>query len=270
MELSAGVETGMVATGVVAMLGMAVWLFFRDEPKGEKSLFSKLRVPDEEEIEKQTAVLQHFPSLKGEFAMALVKNNVHGFGVLTQTVNTIPSIQQKEQGMKSPYASSVEFKDKQGQKTIEPIQSSSGQSWQRSAGMFSGTKSLGGILVVDDDPDVRRLITIILENAGYDVVIAEDGKEAINVLRSGENPMVVDTIITDLKMPKVDGHEAIAYFQKEFPSIPLIILTGIADVELAVSYMRQGISNYLVKPVNGKKLTASVANAIAQRQLPGG
>ena len=133
--------------------------------------------------------------------------------------------------------------------------------------MFSGQRSLGGILVVDDDPSIRKLITIILENAGYDVLVAEDGEDAINLLRSGENPMVVDTIITDLSMPNIDGFEAIAYFQKEFPSIPLIILTGVADVEWAVSFMRQGVSNYLVKPVDVEQLKTSVARAIAQRQL---
>ena len=87
------------------------------------------------------------------------------------------------------------------------------------------------------------------------------------MLRSGENPMVIDTIITDLNMPNIDGFEAIAYFQKEFPSIPLIVLTGIADLELAVSFMREGVSNYLVKPVGVEQLKASVARAIAERQL---
>ena len=95
--------------------------------------------------------------------------------------------------------------------------------------------------MVDDDPAIRKLIRLILEPSGYDILVAEDGKDAINVLRSGENPMVIDTIITDLNMPNIDGFEAIVYFQKEFASIPIIVLTGIADVELAVSFMQRGI-----------------------------
>ena len=169
--------------------------------------------------------------------------------------------------MKSPGISAVELPDRKHSVQVEPVPPSSGRYWQRSAGMFSGQKkTLGGILVVDDDPSIRKLITIILENSGYDVLVAEDGKDAIDVLRSGENPMVVDAIIADLTMPNIDGFEAIAYFQKKIPSIPLIISMWIADVEMAVSFMRQGVSNYLVKPINVEKLKSSVARAISQRQ----
>ena len=133
--------------------------------------------------------------------------------------------------------------------------------------MFSGQRSLGGILVVDDDPAIRKLLVLILEKSGYDVLVAEDGEDAINLVRSGENPMVVDTIITDLSMPHIDGTDAIAYFQKEFPNIPLIILTGNADWHMAISFMRGGVSDYLVKPVDVEQVKASVARAIAQRQF---
>ncbi len=169
--------------------------------------------------------------------------------------------------MKTQRESSVALLETEHTKTIDPVTKPANRSWKKSAGMFSDRKSQGGILVVDDDPDIRKLIRLILENSGYDILEAENGQEAMDLLRSGENPLVIDTIISDLTMPKVDGYEAIAYFQKEFPSIPIIVLTGIADLEVATSFMRRGISNYLVKPVDGKKLTTSVANAIAQRQL---
>jgi two-component system chemotaxis response regulator CheY len=169
--------------------------------------------------------------------------------------------------MESQCASSFELHDGKKAEQIDPYRPSSGQLWQKSAGMFSGQRSLGGILVVDDDPAIGKLLVLILEKSGYDVLVAEDGEEAINLLRSGENPMVVDTIITDLSMPNIDGFDAIAYFQKEFPSIPLIILTGNADWKMAISFMRRGVSNYLVKPVDGEQVKASVARAIAQRQL---
>lgn len=169
--------------------------------------------------------------------------------------------------MESQSVSSIELHDGKKTEPIEPYRGSSGQLWQKSAGMFSGQRSLGGILVVDDDPGIRKIIRIILEKSGYDVLEAEDGAQAINVLTSGENPMVVDTIITDLSMPKISGFDAIAYFRKEFPSIPLIVLTGIADWNMAISFMRRGVSNYLVKPVDGEQLKASVARAIANRQL---
>ena len=171
--------------------------------------------------------------------------------------------------MESQCASSSELYD--GKKTeqieIDPYRSPSGQQWPRSAGMFSGQRSLGGILVVDDDPAIRKLLVLLLEKSGYDVLVAEDGEDAINLVRSGENPLLVDTIITDLSMPHIDGFDAIAYFQKEFPNIPLIILTGHVDLKMAISLMRGGVSDYLVKPVDGEQVKASVAHAIAHRQL---
>jgi len=150
---------------------------------------------------------------------------------------------------------------------VEGFGPSSRQFGSKSAGMVLGQVSLGGILVVDDEPANRKLLRLILEAAGYDILEAEDGQEAINVLSGGENPMTVDLILTDLNMPRVDGFEAIAFFQNEYPGIPVIVLTGIGHREAETSFRRQGVSDYLVKPVDVRILIASVTNAIAQRQL---
>lgn len=169
--------------------------------------------------------------------------------------------------MKTQRLSSVALREEEHMETIEPVPIPKERSWQKSAGMFSGKQSLGIILVVDDVPAIRKLIRLILEHFGYDVMEAEDGQEAINLLNSGESSVVVDAIITALNIPKVDGFEVITYCKKEYPKIPLIVLTRIADVQLAISLMRQGVSDYLVKPVEAKKLIASIENALAQRQL---
>ena len=79
--------------------------------------------------------------------------------------------------------------------------------------------------------------------------------------------MTLDVIITDIRMPNVNGIEAITYFKKEWPSVPLIVLTGFPDVEMATSLLQQGVYGYLVKPVEGEKLKTSVANAIEQRKM---
>lgn len=169
--------------------------------------------------------------------------------------------------MNTQRLSSVALPEEENIGMIESVPIPTERSWQKSAGMFSGKQSLGCILVVDDDPANRKLIRLILENVGYDILEAEDGQDAIDLLRRGENPMVIDTIITDLNMPKVDGFEAIASFQKEYPNIPVIVLTGIADPKVEASFMRQGVSDYLLKPVDTRTLMGSVAHAIAQRQL---
>ncbi len=137
----------------------------------------------------------------------------------------------------------------------------------RSAGMFSGTASCGGVLVVDDEPDVRRVVRMTLEKAGYHVGEAENGEKAIEAIKTGENPLVLDVMITDIRMPKVDGVEAITYFKREWPSVQLIVLTGFPDVEMATSLMKQGVTDYLVKPIEGDKLKATVAKAVEQRDF---
>jgi len=141
------------------------------------------------------------------------------------------------------------------------------ESSHRSAGIFSGKPSRGGVLVVDDEPDIRKVVRMTLEKDGYNVIEAQDGQEAMDMIQRGENPMTLDVIITDIRMPKVNGIEAITYFKKEWPSVPLLVLTGFPDVEMATSLLQQGVHGYLVKPVEAEKLKTSVANAIEQRQM---
>lgn len=125
--------------------------------------------------------------------------------------------------------------------------------------------SRGRVLVVDDEADVRKAVNLALTKAGYDVVEAEDGKKAVDVLNSGDHPLTVDVIICDIRMPKVNGVEAIAYFRAQYPSRPVIVLTGFPDVQLATSLLKQGVVDYLVKPVEREKLAAAVDSAMMQR-----
>jgi two-component system chemotaxis response regulator CheY len=121
---------------------------------------------------------------------------------------------------------------------------------------------LGRVLIVDDEENVRKLVRITLTKAGYDVIEAEDGEKGIAAIRSGDNPLVLDTIICDLKMPKINGMEAIAFFRSQFPSVPVIVLTGHPSVEGASTLFKQGVLDYLVKPVEPQKLIEAVAKAV--------
>ena len=122
--------------------------------------------------------------------------------------------------------------------------------------------SLGRVLVVDDEADVRSSVRLILTKAGYNVVEAEDGEKAIAAIKSGDNALLVDTIICDLYMPKVNGMEAIAYFRNQFPSVPIVVMTGHPEVKGAAELFKQGVVDYLVKPVEQDKLIATVEKAV--------
>ena len=128
--------------------------------------------------------------------------------------------------------------------------------------------SKGRVLVVDDDADVRRSVRLILSKAGYDVIEAEDGEAAINTLKSGENPIAVDTIICDLDMPKMGGIEAIPNFLFDFPSCPIIVLSGSVTLESTTRLFKpgvlfkQGVEEFLSKPIDQERLVSAVNKAV--------
>ena len=123
---------------------------------------------------------------------------------------------------------------------------------------------LGRVLVVDDVAVVRKSIHVTLANAGYDVLEAEDGAQAIRMLQAAESPLLVDAILSDLRMPQINGVELVAYFRRQYPAIPVVVLTAYPDVELAVSLMRQGVMDFLVKPVLQDELLSVVKRAVEQ------
>ncbi len=116
----------------------------------------------------------------------------------------------------------------------------------------------GKILVVDDEADVRDVIKLQLEQRGLNVLEAVDGQNAIDILKSGSNMMNVGVILCDIRMPKVNGVECIEFIRKEAPGIPIVVITGYPDTELASDLLKKGVKDYLVKPVEKEKLLAVV------------
>lgn len=135
-------------------------------------------------------------------------------------------------------------------------------------GLSTGEKvCLGRVLVVDDEAPIRNLLRMTLTHAGYDVEEAEDGGKAVEVLNSGDNPLMVDAVICDIRMPRINGMEAIAYFRAQYPSLPVIVLTGYHDEQLANSLLKQGVVEHLEKPAERERILSSVAQAIARRRI---
>lgn len=121
----------------------------------------------------------------------------------------------------------------------------------------------GKILIVDDEVDVRDSIKMQLQSQGYNFLEAENGEEAIKTLQSEDNMVNVGVILCDIRMPKVNGLECIDFFKKEAPGIPVVVITGFPDTEMAVSLMKKGCKGYLVKPVEKDKLVSVVKAAVA-------
>jgi CheY-like chemotaxis protein len=125
----------------------------------------------------------------------------------------------------------------------------------------------GRILIVDDEEPIRKTLHLLLTKSGYDVEEAEDGDAATRVLNTGENPMMVDIIICDIRMPKINGIEAIDYFRNRYPSVPVIVLTGYPDTGLSTALMKDGVVEYLVKPIDRENLLTAVKSAMDKRKI---
>lgn len=119
------------------------------------------------------------------------------------------------------------------------------------------------ILLVDDDPDMLRLLSIRLRAHQYDVECAKDAAEAINLVYSFKP----DLIISDLRMPVTDGMELLAEVQRLHPGLPVILLTAHGTIPDAVAATHRGAFDFLTKPVDKEALLAVVEKAM---QLSGG
>jgi DNA-binding NtrC family response regulator len=119
------------------------------------------------------------------------------------------------------------------------------------------------ILVVDDEMIVCESCKRILEEEGYEVETALSGKEAFEKMKA--NPF--DIVITDLKMPGVDGMEVLRTFRKEYPDSIIIMITGFSAVETAVEAMKSGAFDYIPKPFTPDEVAIVVKKAIEKKNL---
>ena len=114
------------------------------------------------------------------------------------------------------------------------------------------------ILIVDDDPDLLRLLAIRLNAAGYEVIEADSGEKALAQL-SINRPQLV---ITDLRMGKMDGMALFDAVHRANPALPVLILTAHGSIPDAVAATKRGVFGYLTKPFDGRSLLAEVEKAL--------
>ena len=128
---------------------------------------------------------------------------------------------------------------------------------------------MGRVLIVDDEEHVRRTVGLALKQGGYEILEAVDGDQAIAAIQSSPTGFSVHAIICDLDLPKVNGHDVIAFIRAKLPSVPVIVLTGHPDVQGAASLFKQGVVDYLIKPAQAQTLLDAVRRAIGEQALLG-
>ena len=120
----------------------------------------------------------------------------------------------------------------------------------------------GRVLVVDDEADVRKSVHLILAKAGYDVDEAEDPEAGVALVKSGTNKLPLSAIISDLNMPKINEIIVIPYLRSQFPSCPVIVLSGSKMLEKSVRLFKDAGIEFLSKPVNQEQLLSAVNKAV--------
>jgi len=116
------------------------------------------------------------------------------------------------------------------------------------------------VLIVDDEPRLLRVLRLGLPEHGFNVLTASNGQEALKVLFDKH----VDVVVTDVRMPVMDGVELIYEMERLGIKLPIVVTTAHADVDTAVKTLKHGACDYIRKPFSVDELVQSVKNAMAK------
>ena len=119
------------------------------------------------------------------------------------------------------------------------------------------------VLVVDDEPNMRRVLEIMLRKAGHFVFAAGNGLEALDILR--DNP--IDLVITDMRMPVMNGIELLTRLREDGAEVPVIVITAHGSVESAVDAMKRGASDYILRPFDIDALELAIARVLNDAEV---
>src|SRR5512132_2145148 len=120
------------------------------------------------------------------------------------------------------------------------------------------------VLVVDDERSMRELLTIVLKRDGHEVLVAEDGRAALEILRRQR----VDILITDIRMPEMNGVDVLREAKQLDPAIISIVMTAFASTDTAVEALRLGAADYVHKsPSAANEVRMRVRKELERKQL---
>ncbi|RMF07995.1 MAG: sigma-54-dependent Fis family transcriptional regulator, partial [Alphaproteobacteria bacterium] len=122
------------------------------------------------------------------------------------------------------------------------------------------------VLIVDDDPVQRRILEEAVKAFGYDTKTAECGEDALEILTGGDSPAIA-LVLLDLVMPGLDGMGVLEKLRPDPAMPPVIVQTANGSIDTAISAMRAGAADFVVKPVSPERLEVSLKNALRINQL---
>src|SRR5690606_18922842 len=124
-----------------------------------------------------------------------------------------------------------------------------------SRGKRNGVSMSATVLVVDDEINLRKVLGATLRREGYEVVLADDGEEALARFSEGG----IDIVVSDLVMPKIGGFEVLRHVTEKDPTVPVILITAHGTVDSAVSAIKTGAFDYITKPFDQTELRQVIA-----------
>ena len=120
------------------------------------------------------------------------------------------------------------------------------------------------ILIVDDEDSIREVESSMLTTSGFVCTQAQSGKEALALLQSGDE---FELMLSDMMMPGMDGEALLAATKERFPDMPVVMVTAMHDISIALNAIRNGAYDYLLKPFDREQLLATVRRALENRRL---
>ena len=120
------------------------------------------------------------------------------------------------------------------------------------------------ILVVDDEEPIREIVSSMLATAGYRCRAVRSGLEALAALNSGEE---FELVLSDLMMAELDGIGLLERTKEKYPDLPVVMVTAVHDISVALAALRNGAYDYLLKPFEREQLLATVRRALENRRL---
>lgn len=121
------------------------------------------------------------------------------------------------------------------------------------------------ILLVDDDTALLRLLTIRLEQQGYSIVSTDDGRQALNLLKQYN----IDVVISDLRMPNIDGLALFDQIKEHHPTLPVILITAHGTIQDAIAATKLGMYGFITKPINHAELQNILSSIEKQKSIRG-